>query len=322
MAQAHVEQVAPSSRGTGINDVVLIPTEFIKIIPYFDGDYRHLSLFIRKCNFVASQYEGGEAQEIYNMHVITSRLTDKAAALVSEREDIITWEQLRTVLTQHFGDPRSEACIAMKLETMRINPKERFLNFCNRIKTTRSNLFAKLNENDDEILRNSKFTIYNNTALNVFLFNLPEHLMRIVRLKAPETLEQALEIVLEEENFHNHYNERNKHYQPRIQQGGFRPNNIQPNLPQNFNSRQNNNGRPGQYNSRPSFNGQRQMQPNSNNRNNYNNYPRQQNGTRPSNNFSPKPATVNYMVQENDERQIVNTQTTNFQAHASTSEQR
>lgn len=46
--------------------------------------------------------------------------------------------------------------------------------------------------------------------MNVFLCNLPENLVRIVRLKAPSTLESALSIVLEEVNFLDQYNMRNR----------------------------------------------------------------------------------------------------------------
>ena len=47
-------------------------------------------------------------------------------------------------------------------------------------------------------------------TLNVFLYNLPEDLVRIVRLKSPKTLEDALTVVLEEINFRNQYNSKNK----------------------------------------------------------------------------------------------------------------
>lgn len=59
-------------------------------------------------------------------------------------------------------------------------------------------------------LRSSKITIYDNVALNVFLYNLSEDLIRIVRLKGCVTLEQALSVVLEEVNFQFQYHSKNK----------------------------------------------------------------------------------------------------------------
>lgn len=42
-------------------------------------------------------------------------------------------------------------------------------------------------------------------SLNVFLYNLPEHMVRIVRLKMPVTLEKELSIVLEKKKFQEQY---------------------------------------------------------------------------------------------------------------------
>ncbi|KPJ20553.1 hypothetical protein RR46_00080 [Papilio xuthus] len=47
-------------------------------------------------------------------------------------------------------------------------------------------------------------------SMNVFLYNLPEDLLRIVRLKGCNSLEDALSIVLEEVNFLYQYQTRNK----------------------------------------------------------------------------------------------------------------
>lgn len=83
------------------NEVNVIPQELVKIIPFFDGYYRHLNLFIGNCEFILAQYPGDENQNLYNMHVITSRLT----GLVSEREDINSFAELKQLLNQHFGEP-------------------------------------------------------------------------------------------------------------------------------------------------------------------------------------------------------------------------
>ncbi|KAG7295193.1 hypothetical protein JYU34_022162 [Plutella xylostella] len=187
-----------------------IPAEMLKLIPMFNGDKRLLNLFLRKCEYVIAKYRGNDTQNLYLYHSITSRLTDDAAALVSEREDVDTWSALKSLLVQHFGDPRSEECIAIELETLKLKANEPYTEFCNRIQTVRSILFSKVNELTDENTKRSKIAIYNNTALNVFLYSLPENMVRIVRLKGPDTLENALSIVLEEVNFHDQYNMRNK----------------------------------------------------------------------------------------------------------------
>lgn len=189
----------------------IIPREIVQIIPYFTGDKRQLNLFLRKCQYVIDSYSSvKEEQNVYVFNIITSRLTENAAALLSERDDILTWSALKALLIQHFGDPRSEACINIELESLKIKSGENYLDFCNRIQSVRSLLISKVNANVESDLKKAKLIIYDNTALNVFLYNLPENLVRIVRLKAPSTLEAALSVVLEEVNFMEQYNMRNR----------------------------------------------------------------------------------------------------------------
>lgn len=192
--------------------IQMIPNEMLKIIPVFDGNKHQLNLFIRKCEYILAKYRGDDEQNLYVMYAITSRLTGDAATLFSEREDINSWEDFKELLIQHFGDPRSEECIAIELEGLRIRTNESYLDFCHRIQSVRSTLISKVNRIIDCNIRSSKIAIYNNTSLNVFLYNLPENMVRIVRLKAPSTLEEALSVVMEEVNFHEQYTLRNKMY--------------------------------------------------------------------------------------------------------------
>lgn len=194
--------------------VTVIPKEIICIIPIFNGSKRHLNLFLRKCDYVINKYRGNAEQDQYVLHTITSRLTEEAAALVSERNDILTWEQLKTLLIQHFGDPRSEECIAIELETLKMKQGESYLEFCNRVQSVRSVLISKVNQLLDVNIKNSKVSIYDHLALNVFLYNLPENLIRAVRIKMPETLEKALEYVMEDVNFYEQYSLRSKMLRP------------------------------------------------------------------------------------------------------------
>lgn len=190
--------------------IVPIPNEMLRLIPLFGGDKRQLSLFLRKCEYVITRFRGHEEQNIYVLHAITSRLIDNAAALLSEREDVSNWSALRELLQQHFGDPRSEECISIELESCKIKSGESYLDFCCRVQTIRSLLISKVNLLSDTELKRAKIAIYNNTALNVFLYNLPENMVRVVRLKAPATLEDALGVVLEEVNFLEQYTMRNR----------------------------------------------------------------------------------------------------------------
>lgn len=188
-----------------------VPNEILNIIPKFDGDEKLLNLFLRKCEYVIRAFRSEPstiAQDTYLFHAVTSRLRGKASHLISEREDIDTWTDLKIVLIQHFGDPRSEECIAIELENLKINNGESYLNFCNRIQSIRSTLFAKLNLINDENVKKAKMNIYDHLSLNVFLYNLSEDMIRVVRLHQCKKLEDALTIVMEEVNFYNQYKSR------------------------------------------------------------------------------------------------------------------
>lgn len=215
-----------------MDQIEIIPKDILSIVPKFDGDGSLLNSFIRKSEYVLRSFTrvNQPSQDIYNFHAISSRLCGKAACLLSERDDINTWIDLKNLLVQHFGDPRSEGCIAIELDSLKIKQGESYTEFCNRIQSMRSALFSKVNLLTDEGEKASRMIIYNNTALNTFLYNLPEDLLRIVRLKGCTVLETALSIVMEEVNFHKQYSAENKN---KINT----PNNQSPN--QNFRFSQN-----------------------------------------------------------------------------------
>lgn len=193
-----------------MESIVRVPSEMVKIIPLFDGDCRQLPLFIKKCEYILQSFQGGNPQNEYLFHVITSRLAGEAANVVGERDHINTWSELKQLLRLQFGDPRTEECLVLELESIKINRGESYLDFCHRIQHVRSILFAKLDETiPDKTLRLAKQHIYTNTSLNVFLYNLPSYLVRLVRLRSVSTLEEALQTVLEEQNFQNVYNQKN-----------------------------------------------------------------------------------------------------------------
>lgn len=206
--------------------VQMIPKDLLNLIPMFDGDQNILNLFIKKCEYILRNFNGpnNAVQTSYVFHCLTSRVCGRAAALLSEREDIATWEQLKAIFIQHFGDPRSEECVAIELENLKIKMGETYLQFCNRIQQTRSALCSKVNLLSDDNIKLAKITIYNNMCLNVFLYNLTEDLIRIVRLKNCSTLENALSIVMEEVNFQFQYNSKNKNKNSTKPQNSLSPN--------------------------------------------------------------------------------------------------
>lgn len=192
-----------------------IPTEMLNLIPKFDGDKRLLNLFIKRSEYVINifQLEGNHDQDVYIFHAITSRLVREAAYVISEREDITTWAELKEVFTHLFGDTRSEECIAIELDNLRIKLGESYSAFCNRIQILRSTLFSKVNSHDNDHIKEERMAVYNHMSLNVFLYNLPADIVRAVRLQECDKLEDALSIVMKEVNFLSQYHSRNPNRQ-------------------------------------------------------------------------------------------------------------
>ncbi|XP_045504925.1 uncharacterized protein LOC123701475 [Colias croceus] len=222
-----------------MEEIKLIPREILCIIPKFDGDEKLLNLFINKSEYIIRSFQdaNNNAQNLYVYHAITSRLIGKAASLLSDYQNITSWTELKEILTQHFGDPRSEECIALELEGLKIKQGESYIQFCHRIQNVKSSLFSKVNRLTDEGVKAAKMIIYNNTALNVFLYNLPEDMIRIVRLRGCTNLENALSVVTEEVNFIQQYNAKISKPKPITQntfQNPLKPNFSTMPLNQNF----------------------------------------------------------------------------------------
>lgn len=244
--------------------IQIIPKDFLNLIPKYDGDHGILNFFIRKCEYIIRNFNGpsNAVQSTYVFHCITSRLCGRAASLLSEREDITSWAQLKSLFIQHFGDPRSEECVAIELENLKIKLGETFLEFCVRIQQMRSALCSKVNLLADENVKNAKMIIYNNMCLNVFLYNLPEDLIRIVRLKNCTSLESALSVVMEEVNFQAQYNAKNKNKTNTLKPPQHFGNNeafksqlaLRPNFsPNNFGFSGNINSRPANFQTQNNF---------------------------------------------------------------------
>jgi hypothetical protein len=187
-----------------------------------------------------------------------------------------------------------------------------------------------------------KMNIYNHTALEVFLYNIPERILRAIQIKEPATLEQALRFALEQAHFDEHYYKNRKVQsnpfkkpikQRNVNQPGTRDHYVPNTSFQNSNARNNfpnsnrgyyhnyrpfqgpqnqsshvQNPRPNQATNRPAFVPRNkpfnQPRPNSNPHNNNVNFHR----TISNNHFEEQPSTSstggqNFQIRASNERQ-------------------
>lgn len=83
-----------------MQEIRTIPFDILIIVPKFDGDQKLLNLFLRKSEYVIGAFRSeppNVAQDIYIFHAITGRLRGGVSHLISERQDINNWTELKTI---------------------------------------------------------------------------------------------------------------------------------------------------------------------------------------------------------------------------------
>lgn len=175
-------------------------------IPHFDGNPKQLQRFI-----IASENFLRNFQNIQNpadpiniciFDTVLSKLTGRAADLVGSRTELKNWHDIKTILNITFSDQRSIDCLIQDLISIKPFKNETPMQLGMRIQDARSLLISKLNSSiDDDREKIIKIEHYNDFALKTFINGLPYQMQLVVRLRQPDSLEEALSYVVEEENF-------------------------------------------------------------------------------------------------------------------------
>jgi len=183
-------------------------------IPNFDGNCKHLSRFINSVeNFLKNHQDTANVEAKINIclfDTIISKLVGRAADLIGSRIELNSWQQIKDALIVTFSDQRSEDCLVQDIICMKPDKNEPIQNFGLRLQDSRSLLFAKINSlNIDANIKLLKIQQYDDICLKTYVNNLNYHMQLVVRLKNPDSLEQAMSFVREEENFLTYRNRSN-----------------------------------------------------------------------------------------------------------------
>lgn len=175
-------------------------------IPLFDGNPRLLNRFIIAIeNLLKAFYNRTDPNDTINVclfDTILSKLTGRAADLITSRIELNSWNLIKEVLINSFSDQRSIDCLIQDLINLKPFKNESPLEFGMRIQDSRSLLFSKLNAtSDSNETKLIKIKHYDEFALKTFINGLSYNLQLVVRLKSPSSIEQAMSFVREEENF-------------------------------------------------------------------------------------------------------------------------
>lgn len=202
---------------------------FVDTIPTYDGNNEHtLNIFISACDNLIHTYQSPTDIQLntYLLRAILGKLQDRAQILICSRSDLNDWQTIKAALKTNFGDSRNLECLEQDLITLVPNRFEPPIEFGKRIQLLKSRLLSKLNsvpENEmSNLTKNVYAKQYDNLTLKTFIRGLRGNLQSVVRLRNPNSLEAAMNLVTEEENFHYtknisnliSHNKSNNYYKP------------------------------------------------------------------------------------------------------------
>lgn len=203
---------------------------YVDTIPHYDGNPNTLNVFVDNCENLISTFSDSNNPALngFIFRAIIGRLTGRALALIGPRTELNTWADVKNLLTQSFSDQRNIDCLEQDLIVLRPFKNETPYNFGMRCQDARSLIISKINSLPQGRDKAIKIENYNKLALRTFIRGLPHFIQNNVRLRDPDTLEKAMSLVIEEENFLYSQNRSNN----LNSQNNYKP--IQKNLPTNF----------------------------------------------------------------------------------------
>jgi hypothetical protein len=178
---------------------------YVDTIPNYNGDPNTLEIFINACENLFTNFGNNQDLQSYLIRAIISKLTDRALILIGTKTELKNWPLVKNALRLSFGDQRNLDCLEQDLITSCPFRNEHPLDFGKRVQLIRSRLAAKLNTLTEiempSITKAVYMKQYDQLAQKTFIRGLPGNLQSIVRLRNPTSIEHAMSIVTEEENF-------------------------------------------------------------------------------------------------------------------------
>lgn len=200
--------------------------DYIDTVPQFNGDQKLLGIFINAAQNTIDKLKIPD-DEVYNsflFQAIKNKLIGPAQAIIATNPSI-TWEEIKIEINRRFGDQRTENTLTTELLTLTQHRNEKPLNFGERCKDMRDLILSKIAASESPEMLAYKTTMFNNITLQTFLKGVHPEISHLLRCKSPKTLEEALQMVMEEDNYlytRNHFININRNPQ-RIMQNTSRP---------------------------------------------------------------------------------------------------
>jgi hypothetical protein len=169
------------------------------MIPEYDGDQSTLFDFIEAVNFAIENVPENQQNAI--IFIIKSKLVGKARKFISSRQ-LREWNDIKDLLISHYGDCRDTEGLLYDLTSTFQKSNETPRAFAQRIENllTKIRSSVALNNGLNQAARNALNSSHEKIALKAFLAGFSDPLGSIIRCQKPNTLEQAEQFLIEEEN--------------------------------------------------------------------------------------------------------------------------
>lgn len=176
-------------------------SEIFSIVPEYDGNSIFLNTFISSCTTAQSMAVGNQSTLLV-LH-IKNKLRGRAAELVNSR-DPSSWDEIRDLLENHFGDSRDLSALIQDLQRMRQMPNESPLTFAARLQTHEAKMHAAVNkQNLTAKEKSAQIALIESMALNSLLTGVEPRIGQILRASDPDDIVTAISRIRRELQLHH-----------------------------------------------------------------------------------------------------------------------
>lgn len=165
-------------------------SEIFSIVPDYDGNPIFLNTFLSSCT--TAQAMCSDNQLVLLVLHIKNKLRGRAAELVNSRNPT-TWDDIKDLLENHFGDSRDLSALIQDLQRMRQMPNESPLTFAARLQTHEAKMHSAVNkQNLTPKEKQAQITLIDSMALNTLLTGLEPKVGQIIRASDPDDIITAI----------------------------------------------------------------------------------------------------------------------------------
>lgn len=173
-----------------------------KFIKTYDGDRSRLAPFLTNCNNAMLLARPEQRDILFKF--ILSQLEGKAESVCSLKH-FRDWPELKAFLKSTFGEVKHRDHLLLDLQTCKMRSNEDVGQFSIRLESCLTRLQTDITHST--IIKSElegRIASTEDLALHTFLLGLPTTLSTIVRCRNPKTLNEAVDLAIQEEKLQNY----------------------------------------------------------------------------------------------------------------------